>query len=129
VALSTLTIRYWYTLDAPIDSEASQCDFAQLGCSNVTLSNVTLSPDITQVSSQAARSATHAREGPPECARRRNHGHATAPRASRKEHPRNQDGTEGAQAAQVAAGETINVGRPAAWSRSQTQAGATGDAA
>jgi hypothetical protein len=44
VALSSLTIRYWYTLDAPIDSELSQCDFAERGCSNIMLSNVTLSP-------------------------------------------------------------------------------------
>jgi len=44
VPLSQLTIRYWYTLDAPIDTELSQCDFAQLGCSNIILTNVTLSP-------------------------------------------------------------------------------------
>jgi hypothetical protein len=44
VPLSQLTIRYWYTLDAPIDTEASQCDFATLGCNNIILSNVTLSP-------------------------------------------------------------------------------------
>ena len=44
VPLSQLTIRYWYTLDAPIDTELSQCDFAQLGCNNIMLSNVALSP-------------------------------------------------------------------------------------
>jgi hypothetical protein len=44
VALSSLTIRYWYTIDTPIDSELSQCDYAQLGCNNIILSNVTLSP-------------------------------------------------------------------------------------
>ena|SRR5436190_20970997 len=43
VPLSQLTIRYWYTLDPPVDTELSQCDFAQLGCNNVILSNVTLS--------------------------------------------------------------------------------------
>ena len=47
VALSTLTIRYWYTIDTPVDGESSQCDFAERGCNNVTLSNVTLSPTRT----------------------------------------------------------------------------------
>jgi hypothetical protein len=44
VALSSLTIRYWYTEDTPVDTELSQCDYAQLGCNNIVLSNVTLSP-------------------------------------------------------------------------------------
>jgi hypothetical protein len=44
VALSTLTIRYWYTIDTPVDAESSQCDYADRGCNNVMLSNVTLSP-------------------------------------------------------------------------------------
>jgi hypothetical protein len=46
VALSTLTIRYWYTIDTPVDVEAAVCDFvsAPVGCNNVLLSNVTLSP-------------------------------------------------------------------------------------
>jgi cellulose 1,4-beta-cellobiosidase len=44
VSLQSLTIRYWYTIDTPVDAESSQCDFAQLGCNNVVLSNVTLSP-------------------------------------------------------------------------------------
>ncbi len=47
VQLSTLTIRYWYTIDTPVDAESSQCDFAQLGCNNIALSNVTLSPTRT----------------------------------------------------------------------------------
>ena len=44
VALSSLTIRYWYALDPPVAAESTQCDFAQLGCNNITLSNVALSP-------------------------------------------------------------------------------------
>jgi len=44
VPLSQLTIRYWYTIDTPVDAESSQCDYAQLGCNNITTSNVTLSP-------------------------------------------------------------------------------------
>jgi hypothetical protein len=47
VQLSTLTIRYWYTIDTPVDAESSQCDFATLGCNNIVLSNVTLSPTRT----------------------------------------------------------------------------------
>ena len=44
VALSQLTIRYWYTIDTPVDAETAVCDYAVLGCNNITLSNVTLSP-------------------------------------------------------------------------------------
>ena len=47
VPLSQLTIRYWYTIDTPVDAESSQCDYAQLGCNNITTSNVTLSPTRT----------------------------------------------------------------------------------
>jgi hypothetical protein len=47
VALSQLTIRYWYTIDTPVDAETAVCDYAVLGCNNVTLSNVTLSPTRT----------------------------------------------------------------------------------
>jgi hypothetical protein len=47
VQLSQLTIRYWYTIDTPVDAESSQCDYAQLGCNNITTSNVTLSPTRT----------------------------------------------------------------------------------
>jgi hypothetical protein len=44
VQLSQLTIRYWYTIDTPVDAESSQCDYAQLGCNNILLSNATVSP-------------------------------------------------------------------------------------
>jgi hypothetical protein len=47
VTLSSLTIRYWYTIDTPVDAESSHCDYATLGCNNITTSNVTLSPTRT----------------------------------------------------------------------------------
>jgi hypothetical protein len=47
VQLSQLTIRFWYTIDTPVDAESSQCDFAVIGCNNITTTNVTLSPTRT----------------------------------------------------------------------------------
>jgi hypothetical protein len=43
VALSTLTIRYWYTIDT-VQPQTAWCDFATLGCSNIVESFVTVSP-------------------------------------------------------------------------------------
>jgi hypothetical protein len=43
VVLSTLTIRYWYTIDTS-QPQTPWCDFATLGCSNITESFVTVSP-------------------------------------------------------------------------------------
>jgi len=43
VALSTLTIRYWYTIDTNV-SEFAVTDFAAIGNSNIVLSNVAVSP-------------------------------------------------------------------------------------
>ncbi len=47
VPLSQLTIRYWYTIDTPVDAESAQCDYAFLGCNNITVSNGALSPTRT----------------------------------------------------------------------------------
>jgi hypothetical protein len=43
VALSTLTIRYWYTIDT-VQPQTAWCDFATLGCSNIVESFVSVSP-------------------------------------------------------------------------------------
>jgi len=43
VTLSTLTIRYWYTIDT-VQPQTAWCDFANLGCSNIVESFVTVSP-------------------------------------------------------------------------------------
>jgi Cellulose binding domain len=43
VALSSLTIRYWYTIDT-VQPQTAWCDFATLGCSNIVESFVTVSP-------------------------------------------------------------------------------------
>ena len=43
VALSTLTIRYWYTIDTQV-AETAFVDFASLGPGNISLSNARLSP-------------------------------------------------------------------------------------
>jgi endoglucanase len=37
VALSALKVRYWYTIDS-VQSQTYYCDYAQVGCSNVTAS-------------------------------------------------------------------------------------------
>ena len=47
VALATLTIRYWYTIDTPGIAETAQCDYAFVGCNNVSLSHVTPSQSRT----------------------------------------------------------------------------------
>jgi len=45
VSLSTRTIRYWYTIDtSPAPAQTAVCDFATLGCNNVTESFATVSP-------------------------------------------------------------------------------------
>lgn len=50
-ALSTITVRYWYTEEASdgvtlgtSEAQAVSCDYALLGCSNVTMSLVAVSP-------------------------------------------------------------------------------------
>jgi hypothetical protein len=43
IALSALTIRYWYTIDTVV-AQTAWCDFAALGCSNIVESFVTVTP-------------------------------------------------------------------------------------
>jgi len=50
VVLSTLTIRYWYTIDTA-QTETTVCDFATLGCNNVTMTTVPVSPVRTNADS------------------------------------------------------------------------------
>jgi hypothetical protein len=42
VSLSSLTMRYWFTNEAPSDPLVFACDYAQVNCSNVTATFVTL---------------------------------------------------------------------------------------
>ena len=47
VPLSSVTMRYWLTDQAPTDPLVFACDWAQVNCSNVTSAFVTLSPPRT----------------------------------------------------------------------------------
>jgi len=42
VALSSLTMRYWFTNETPADPLVSDCDYARVSCSNITTKFVTL---------------------------------------------------------------------------------------
>jgi hypothetical protein len=47
VALSTLTMRYWFTIDStatPLPTMLAACDFAQVGCNNTSESFVAVTP-------------------------------------------------------------------------------------
>ena len=46
VALSSITVRYWYTEEGTVAQTAS-CDYAMISCSNITLSLVPVSPAVT----------------------------------------------------------------------------------
>jgi cellulose binding protein with CBM3 domain len=46
VPLSSVTMRYWFTNEAPSDPLVFACDYAQVSCSNITAKFVTLSPAI-----------------------------------------------------------------------------------
>lgn len=46
VAMSTLTVRYWYTADGT-QAQAYTCDYTQRGCTNVTSKFVKLSPALS----------------------------------------------------------------------------------
>ena len=46
VPLSELKIRYWYTIDT-LQPQTANCDWAQLGCGNLTQTFVTVSPTRT----------------------------------------------------------------------------------
>jgi Cellulose binding domain len=42
VSLSSLTMRYWFTNETPADPLVFECDWAQVGCSNITSKFVVL---------------------------------------------------------------------------------------
>jgi hypothetical protein len=44
VALSTLTMRYWYTVDTVAPSQLASCDFATVGCNNIVETFTTVTP-------------------------------------------------------------------------------------
>ena len=46
--LSSLTMRYWFTNEAPADPLVFECDWAQVGCSNITSKFVALSSPATK---------------------------------------------------------------------------------
>ena len=47
VPLSSLTMRYWFTNEAPADPVAFACDYALVTCGNITATFVTLSSPVT----------------------------------------------------------------------------------
>jgi len=51
VPLSSLTMRYWFTNEAPTDPLVFACDYALVGCSNVTANFVSLSTPVTMANS------------------------------------------------------------------------------
>jgi cellulose 1,4-beta-cellobiosidase len=48
VPLSSVTMRYWFTNEAPADPLVFACDWAQVSCANVTSKFVALSPSKTK---------------------------------------------------------------------------------
>jgi hypothetical protein len=46
--LSSITVRYWFTNDIPGDPIQFECDYAQVGCANVTAKLVTLTAPLTK---------------------------------------------------------------------------------
>lgn len=48
VPLSSLTMRYWFTNEAPSDPLVFACDYALVGCNNVTAQFVTLGTPVTK---------------------------------------------------------------------------------
>ncbi len=48
VPLSSLTMRYWFTNEAPTDPLVFACDYALVDCSNVTATFVTLPTPVTK---------------------------------------------------------------------------------
>jgi Cellulose binding domain len=47
VPLTSVTMRYWFTNDAPADPLVFECDWAQLDCANVTAKFVTLATPVS----------------------------------------------------------------------------------
>jgi hypothetical protein len=48
VPLSSLTMRYWFTNEAPADPVTFACDYAQVSCANITSTFVTLPSPVTK---------------------------------------------------------------------------------
>ena len=46
--LSSLTMRYWFTNEAPSDPLVFACDYAQVNCSNISSRFVVLNPAVTK---------------------------------------------------------------------------------
>jgi Cellulose binding domain len=46
VPLSSVTMRYWFTNETPADPLVSNCDYAQVSCSNITTRFVTLATPV-----------------------------------------------------------------------------------
>jgi hypothetical protein len=48
VPLSSVTMRYWFTNEAPADPLVFECDYAQVSCSNITAKFVVLPSPLTK---------------------------------------------------------------------------------
>src|SRR5437660_4093518 len=48
VPMSSLTMRYWFTNETPADPLVFECDWAQVGCANVTSKFVALASPVTK---------------------------------------------------------------------------------
>lgn len=48
VALSSLKMRYWFTNETPADPLVFECDYAQVGCGNITARFVVLATPVTK---------------------------------------------------------------------------------
>jgi len=48
VPLSSLSMRYWFTNETPADPLVFACDYAQVGCANITAKFVTLSSPVAK---------------------------------------------------------------------------------
>ena len=48
VAMSTLTMRYWFTNETPADPLVFECDYAQVSCSNISARFVVLTTPVTK---------------------------------------------------------------------------------
>jgi len=46
VSMSSLKMRYWFTNETPTDPLVFSCDYAQVGCGNITTRFVTLAPPV-----------------------------------------------------------------------------------
>ena len=46
--LSSITVRYWFTNETPSDPLKFECDYAQVGCANITAKFVTLTAPLAK---------------------------------------------------------------------------------